>query len=27
MRNCVLCHPKLMIDNLFLAARHLKSPM
>jgi nitrate/TMAO reductase-like tetraheme cytochrome c subunit len=27
MRNCVLCHPKLMIDNLFLAGRNLRSPM
>jgi nitrate/TMAO reductase-like tetraheme cytochrome c subunit len=27
MRNCVLCHPKMMINNLFLTAKTIRQPM
>jgi nitrate/TMAO reductase-like tetraheme cytochrome c subunit len=27
MANCAVCHPKVMIDNLFLATRNIRYPM
>jgi len=27
MGRCVQCHPRIMIDNIFLMARHLRQPM
>ena len=27
MRTCVLCHPKMMINNLFLTAKTIRQPM